>query len=225
MKRWSHEQVQQAFPGLAVAPKSACGSGACPGYPRRVRTIPTPQPASSPTPRTVRAPVNPPLRLDRRAWLALGLGGLGALGGCAAYSPRNLAPGAEIAEILARMGPATARYPLEGGVVRLEFARGPMGLHTYMLDVDGAGRLLRSEQVLTEAHFLELRLGMTAEEVRRRIGTPSSERYLPRQRHRLWSYRYETPFCIWFQVSLNEAGQVAELGHNADPRCDFDRGP
>jgi hypothetical protein len=169
--------------------------------------------------------VDPVLRLDRRAWLALLVGGLGALGGCAtSYGPGSLAPGAGASEILARMGPETARYALEGGGLRLEFARGPMGLHTYMLDLDAAGGLLRVEQVLTEAHFLELRLGMGADEVRRRIGTPASERYLPRQGHRLWSYRYESPFCVWFQVSVDDAGRVAELGHNADPRCDFDRG-
>lgn len=155
-----------------------------------------------------------------------GLGLLSVLlAACAtAYGPSGLQPGAGVDEVLARMGPATARHALEDGRMRLEFARGPQGLHTYMLDFDSQGRLLRSEQVLTEQRFLELRPGMTAEEVRLRIGTPSSERALPRQRHRLWSYRYETPFCIWFQVSLDAEGRVAELGHNLDPRCEFDSG-
>ena len=141
-----------------------------------------------------------------------------------AYGPSGLQLGASADEVLARMGPATARHALPQGGQRLEFARGPQGLHTYMLDFDAQGRLLRSEQVLTEQRFLELRPGMTAEEVRRRIGTPSSERDLPRQRHRLWSYRYETPFCVWFQVSIDTEGRVAELGHNLDPRCEFDHG-
>lgn len=118
------------------------------------------------------------------------------------------------------MGPPTARYALDADGQRLEFARGPAGLHTYMLDFDANDRLQRIEQVLTEQKFLELRPGMTGEEVRRRIGTPSNETYLPRQRHRLWSYRYETPFCIWFQVSVDEKGEVAELGHGPDPACD-----
>jgi hypothetical protein len=148
------------------------------------------------------------------------------LAACATtYSPSGLPPGAGLGEVLARMGPATARHALGDGRQRLEFARGPQGLHTYMLDFDAEGRLLRSEQVLTERHFLELRPGMTAEEVRLRIGTPSSVRTLPRQRHQLWSYRYETPFCVWFQVSIDSDGRVAELGHNLDPRCEFDHGP
>jgi len=118
------------------------------------------------------------------------------------------------------MGAPTARYVLDSGGQRLEFARGPAGLHTYMLDFDAKDRLQRIEQVLTEPNFLELRQGMSGEEVRRRIGTASNEIYLPRQRHRLWSYRYETPFCIWFQVSVDDKGKVAELGHGPDPACD-----
>lgn len=153
----------------------------------------------------------------RRALAATAL----LLAGCiTGYGPGGLAPGASSAETIQRMGPPTARHALDGGGVRLEFARGPMGLHTYMLDFDAADRLLRSEQVLTEQNFFALRPGMTAEEVRRRIGTPSQQSFLPRQQHRLWSYRYETPFCIWFQVSIGNDGRVAELGHNLDPRCE-----
>lgn len=148
------------------------------------------------------------------------------LGACAtSYGPGNLAPGSHADDAVRRMGPPTGRYTLDDGGTRLEFARGPMGLHTYMVDVDAAGRLVRVEQVLTERNFYALRPGMTADEVLRRIGRPSDQRDLPRQRHRLWSYRYETPFCIWFQVSLGEDNRVAELGHNLDPMCeDRDRG-
>ncbi len=134
--------------------------------------------------------------------------------------PAGLEPGSSAEEAVRRMGPPTGRHTLDGGGTRLEFARGPMGLHTYMLDFDAAGRFLRAEQVLTESNFYALRPGMTAEEVLRRIGRPSDERFLSRQQHRLWSYRYETPFCIWFQVSIGMDGKVAELGHNLDPMCE-----
>lgn len=156
-------------------------------------------------------------RASRRgAWGGLLL----VLAACTAYSPRGLAPGASNAQTIERMGPPTGRYAMADGGQRLEFARGPFGLHTYMLDFDAENRLLRSEQVLTEKNFYALQIGMTRDEVLRRIGHPSDVRYLPRQRHQLWSYRYETPFCIWFQVSLDTADKVAELGHNSDPRCE-----
>lgn len=143
------------------------------------------------------------------------------LGACAtSYGPSGLSPGSSADEAVRQMGPPSGRYALDDGGTRLEFARGPMGRHTYMLDFDVSGRLLRVEQVLTETNFYALRPGMTADEVLRRIGHPAEQRYLPRQRHRLWSYRYETPFCIWFQVSLAEDNRVAELGHNLDPACE-----
>jgi hypothetical protein len=148
-------------------------------------------------------------------WLLLGI-----VSCATSYGPGDLSAGASSADATARMGPPTARYVLDAGGQRLEFARGPAGFHTYMLDFDANDRLQRIEQVLTEPNFLELRQGMSGEEVRRRIGTPSNEMYLPRQHHRLWSYRYETPFCIWFQVSVDDGGKVAELGHGPDPACD-----
>lgn len=144
--------------------------------------------------------------------------------GCAhSYGPGGLAPGATSAQVIERMGPPTGRYPLPGGGQRLEFARGPYGKHTYMLDFDSGDRLTKTEQVLTEAKFLTLQVGMSEAEVLSTIGHPSDARFLSRQQHQLWSYRYDTPFCIWYQVSIAASTkQVAELGHNMDPACSGD---
>lgn len=141
------------------------------------------------------------------------------LAGCAGYSPQGLPEGSSQAQAIEQLGPPTGRYGLEGGGTRLEFARGPYGKHTFMLDFDGQDRLLGWEQVLTEENFYKLRIGMSKDEVLRSIGHPSDVSFLPRQQHQLWSYRYETPFCIWFQVSLTTSDKVAELGHNVDPIC------
>jgi hypothetical protein len=155
------------------------------------------------------------------AWRSCAVGMVALLlAACSGYAPDGLPPGARAEDAVARMGPPTGRHALPGGGQRLEFARGPYGRHTYMLDFDAEGRLQRAEQVLTEENFLALQIGMDKAEVLRRIGRPSERRYLPRQRHQLWSYRYVTPFCIWFQVSLDTADRVAELGHNIDPLCD-----
>ena len=142
------------------------------------------------------------------------------LGACASYGPGALPPGASSAQATLSMGPPTARYPNPDGGQRLEFARGPYGRHTYMLDFDAGDRLQRSQQVLTEQNFYDLRIGMSKDEVLRSVGHPGQVGFLSRQKHQLWSYRYETPFCIWFQVSLDTTDKVAELGHNFDPRCE-----
>lgn len=151
-------------------------------------------------------------------WLAAAAAAL--LAGCAGYSPGSLPQGASRDETVRVMGAPTGQYALPNGGTRLEFARGPFGKHTYMLDFDAGGRLIHVEQVLDEAHFSALKVGMPAEQVLRRIGHPSEASYLPRQKHTLWSYRYFNPFCIWFQVSIDTNGHVAELGQNFDPLCE-----
>lgn len=144
-----------------------------------------------------------------------------AMAGCAThYGPGPLKSGDTSAQAVERMGQPTGRYSLPGGGQRLEFARGPYGKHTYMLDFDAGDHLTRIDQVLTEAKFLELKVGMTRDEVLQTIGHPGDVRFLPRQQHQLWSYRYDTPFCIWYQVSIDTSNKVAELGHNSDPACD-----
>lgn len=149
------------------------------------------------------------------------------LAACAGYSPRSVPAGASAAEIAAQMGQPTARYTVRavGDAAfheRLEYARGPMGKHTYMLDLDEQGRLARWEQVLLENNFNAIRAGDSRDSVLLRIGHPSHQGWLPWQKYTLWSYRYETTFCQWFQVSLDAAGKVAETGYGPDPLCSRD---
>jgi hypothetical protein len=159
-----------------------------------------------------------PLLFVRR--LAMALAAL-LLAACAtSYGPGPLAPGATQADAIARMGQPTGRHVLDEGGERLEFARGPMGVHTFMLDFDAGGKLTRIEQVLTEANFMQLEVGMTADEVRKRIGRPGRVTFLGRQQHELWWYWFDTPFCILFQVSIDRDGKVAEFSNNSNPRCD-----
>lgn len=152
--------------------------------------------------------------------VACAAGVVSMLVACAAYGPAGLPVGSSSARAIERLGTPSGRYENADRSKRLEFARGPMGRHTYMLDFDADDRLVRAEQVLTERNFHDLQIGMAQGEVLRRVGRPSDVSFLSRQRHQLWSYRYETPFCIWFQVSIDTVGRVAELGHNADPLCD-----
>lgn len=144
-----------------------------------------------------------------------GCAGPGLLG----YGPGSLRPGQNEADVLARMGPPTGRYALDSGGQRLEFARGPFGRHTYMLDVDATGRLLHIEQVLREDQFDRVRPGMSADELRRLIGRPGE--VMPIWRGAVvWSWRYESPFCQWFQVTLEPDGRVRDAGRGPDPLCE-----
>lgn len=147
-----------------------------------------------------------------------------ALGGCTtSYGPAALRAGSTtMNEATTALGAPTGRYTVDGGE-RLEFARGPYGKHTFMLDFDAQGRLVKWEQVLTEAKFWGVRPGQTRDEVLQAIGHPSEQQALPVQGRTLWSYRYDDPFCRWFQVGLDAAGRVVDTGFGPDPMCaDFD---
>ena len=59
------------------------------------------------------------------------------------------------------------------------------------------------------------------DEVLRTIGRPSNVGYVGwHKTQTVWSYRYASPFCQWFQVGLSEAGVVEDTGYGPDPICD-----
>ncbi len=140
--------------------------------------------------------------------------------GCTTYGPPSLTAGASVTDATRALGAATGEYALPGGATRLEFARGPYGKHTYMLDFDAQGRLLNWAQVLTEARFNAVLKGRPKEEVLLALGRPSEQSRLSWQRQTVWSYRFETVFCRWFQVGIDETGRVADTGYAPDPMCE-----
>lgn len=143
------------------------------------------------------------------------------LAGCVNMSsPTILAPGASAEAIRARLGEPTGRYAGTDGGQRLEYARGPYGRQTWMLDVDAQGRLLKATQVLTESTFATIKAGMTRDEVLKLIGRPGNVGYVGWQKQTVWNYRYDSPFCQWFQVGLSPAGVVQDTGFGPDPLCD-----
>jgi hypothetical protein len=143
--------------------------------------------------------------------------------GCAGYGPGNLAPGQSEADVRARMGEPTDRVALPNGGSRLEYARGPMGAHTYRIELDAAGRVHSVSQVLTEANFATVRRSESKADVRDRLGRPAEQRVGWRGVGEVWSYRYDHRFeCRWFQVWLVEE-RVREASYAVDPNCDEKR--
>jgi len=143
------------------------------------------------------------------------------LAACVGYNPGNLQPGTPISDVIARMGPPTGEYPRPDGTKRVEFARGPFGKHTYMIDVDSQGRVITWQQVLTENNFLTIPNGITERELLYRIGRPSEVMSIPRRQEQVWSYRYETTFCQWFQVNIDQPSKtVTATGMGIDWKCD-----
>ena len=65
------------------------------------------------------------------------------LAGCAIcpYSPGGVPPGASRAEVERIMGAPAAVYTMPDGHLRLEYSHMPFDKHTFMIDLDAAGRV------------------------------------------------------------------------------------
>lgn len=145
------------------------------------------------------------------------------LGACAMFQPPPLALGQTEAEVVALLGLPTGRYPMPDGVQRLEFARGPFGRHTWMVDLGADGRSRRFDQVLNTRHFAEFAErapGMSIDELLRTLGRPGERQHGGWAGGETWSWRYPTNDCLWFQVSISAERKVLSGGYGIDPACD-----
>jgi hypothetical protein len=146
-----------------------------------------------------------------------------AFAACASAQRTGPAAGESEAQVLQQMGKLTARYAMPGGATRLEFATGPWGTHTWMVDLDASGRVTSSQQVLNEASFAAFQArakGMTRDELLRTLGTPGERRGGGRQGGEVWSWRYPTNNNLWFQVSIGDDGLVRDGSYGIDPSRD-----
>lgn len=143
--------------------------------------------------------------------------------GCAGYGTSHIRVGQTAADVQASMGPPTGRHTLPGGGTRLEYARGPMGKHTYMVDLNADGRVTGFDQVLTEPHLLTIRPGITTDELLAEFGRPSHRSQVGwRELIDVWSYRYDSWDCTWYQVSVQN-GRVKDATPGPDPLCPANR--
>lgn len=138
---------------------------------------------------------------------------------CSGYAPPANLSGVTADQLVAQMGPPETRRPVDGGGTRLEFPRGPYGLHTWFVYLDANGRAVRAEQVLTEQNFGQINPGMSEDEVRRLLGRPGEVQGLGRSRGTVWSYRYVNSFCRWFQVEISQERRVRSAGYGEPPEC------
>lgn len=144
--------------------------------------------------------------------------GLLFLTACTGYAPPAEITGMTQAQLVAQMGqPDTVRQTATG--TRLEFPRGPRGHHTWFVEVDPSGNIVKTEQILTEVNFNQITPGMSQDEVRQRLGRPGETQGLGRSRGVVWSYRYENYFCQWYQVEISQEQQVRSTGYGTPPEC------
>jgi len=159
-------------------------------------------------------------------WLRLAsMAALAALVGACMTPPPT--PGQSRDEVLRTWGTPTARYDRAPGAQRLEYATGPYGRTTWMIDLDATGRVSSARQVMTEPFLMDFqgRLpGMPSRELLFNLGTPGERRGGGRQGGEIWSWRYETNDCLWFRVSIGDDQLVRDGGFYPDWTCDTPNG-
>jgi hypothetical protein len=162
---------------------------------------------------------SPPAAARRRSLVGALVPGLVVallLAACAS-GPTLVPVGASSDALLQSAGPPTGRLE-RNGQQRWEYATGPAGRFTWMVDLDAAGKVKAVSQVLTEANFATVHAGQTSDELRWQLGRPSEQKAIWRGAM-LWQYRYDTRDCMWFVVTVETDGIVRDAGYLIDPAC------
>ncbi|MGV3681601.1 MAG: hypothetical protein ACO1PM_18040 [Acidovorax sp.] len=145
------------------------------------------------------------------------------LAGCAVPSREPL--GTPRAQVLARLGQPTSVHPLAQGE-RLLYSQLPAGTEVYNLDFDAAGRLVRTEQVLTQTRLESIPLDQWAvADLLRTFGPPLRVERVARWNGDIWTYRFKQGSDPRFaHVHLDPSGVVRRIGFTDDiPNTDKGR--
>jgi hypothetical protein len=137
------------------------------------------------------------------------------LAGCA-----ELVPGvSRESDVVASFGaPAETRQLADGGRV-LEYPREPLGNQNWRATLDGKGTLQSIEQLVDEAHFARLRVGMSVDEVLRELGRPSDKSGFPNLGEEVLSWAYLDLDRRWYFNAHFDAGtgKLKRTSHTPDP--------
>ena len=116
---------------------------------------------------------------------------MGAMAACA--TPQSLKPGTTVDEARSALGRPTGTYPLPSGGTRLQYSNQPFDQSVWNADFDAQGRLIRTEQAMTDAAFAQVRPGKdTREDVLRGFGVPAQTFDYRLVNESAWMYRYYT---------------------------------
>ena len=155
-----------------------------------------------------------PVRLPLTAIRLLLGAALVLLTGCAGtfFYGQDVPPGTPRDAVVARMGQPTRTVPWQGGE-RLQYSLQPAGQYAWVVDLDHAGRVVATRQVLTAANFERIVPGTwTRADVEREFGPPASIDHVRSWDGPIMAYRWNNGTDMFYWMYL-DAGDVVQRAH------------
>ena len=134
-----------------------------------------------------------------------------ALAACASYSGYGLKPGTSTEDdVRHAMGAPAMSFDNPDGSRELIYPRGPMGNETYIAHVARGGALQSIDQVLNDGTFDDLPMGLTEEEVLRRLGPPRETMAFALSHTHAWDWKYRDywGYEAIFSVTFDAQGRA-----------------
>lgn len=145
------------------------------------------------------------------------------LSACASnpFNAYGVQPGTARDAVVARLGQPTRVVPLPSGE-RLQYSLQPFGQYAWMVDLDSAGKVLQSRQVLTAAEFHRIAPGQwTRADVEREFGPPARVESVASWKGPILTYRWSDGSDMFYSVYLDERNVV----QRAHPGMEFVNAP
>jgi len=153
----------------------------------------------------------------RIAW-TLAIAGLAGLAGCS--TPGSVRPGSSEAEARSVAGRPTSTIALPGGGQRWQYSGQPWSQWVWNIDFDAQGKVVRTEQVMTDAAFARVRPGVdTRADVVRDFGQPADSFTYRLRNETAYMYRYFVAggFHAAMFIYFDPAGVVLRTETGLDP--------
>jgi hypothetical protein len=141
-----------------------------------------------------------------------------AMAACA--SPGSLPLGMSQSEALQTLGAPTAKVALPDGGSRLQYSGQPFNQSVWNVDFDAQGRLVRTDQMMSDASFLRIQAGQhTQQDILRDFGRPADVYRFRLADETAFMYRYLTHggFKAAMFVYFDPAGVVKRTETGLDP--------
>ncbi|MBS1130694.1 MAG: hypothetical protein H6R16_1696 [Proteobacteria bacterium] len=115
-----------------------------------------------------------------------------ALPACDYFNLQEIKPAVTTqAEVRNRMGEPGFIHWNDDGTATWEYARQPNGSSCYMITFGLDHVVAKVEQVLNDANYAKVRVGMSKDDIRRLLGAPGSKQTFNNLREEIWEWRIE----------------------------------